>query len=155
MKAILPVTLAAAFVIALTGCPAPVCGGPDPAAISIEFTKLTEPLPNTGTVRITGMVTNIGLANYVSGPEQQIVELLEDGKVVETTEFQNLAAGESVSVSHERAWSTADEFQPDNYTVRIVYDPDIFMDGNVANDDCNMGNNSKTRDAQEINALFF
>ena len=154
MRNIVPITLAAMAAVVLAGCPAPICVGPDPAATSVQYTKLTEPLPGTGTVRITGVVKNIGSANYVSGPEQQVAQLLEDNKVVSETKFQNLAAGDSVEVVHERAWSKADEFQPDNYSVRILYDPDILMDGNAANDDCNTSNNTRTRDAQEINSLF-
>jgi hypothetical protein len=41
-----------------------------------------------------------------------------------------------------------------SYRLAIAYDPDIFIDGNEENDDCDLGANSLELTAAEINALF-
>ena len=60
-------------------------------------------------------------------------------------------------MSYEREWNssspTEGEFPPD-YIVKISYDPDILIDGNPDNDDCNPGNNEVTRSGAGINTLL-
>ena len=74
--------------------------------------------------------------------------------VVATQDFEDLAPGETVTVSFTKVgWSTVNEFPPD-YRVFIVYAPDIFMDGNDNNDDCATSDNTLERSGSEINDLF-
>ncbi|MEZ5715113.1 MAG: hypothetical protein R3D85_08050 [Paracoccaceae bacterium] len=91
-------------------------------------------------VRITYGVRNVSTANYVSGANQQAIVISTYGGAVGTGRFTNLAAGQS------RSWSVdvplAFEF-PNTYQVYYSYDPDLYIDGNTANDDCNRANNQR------------
>lgn len=144
------------------------CGGgggiacPDPAAARIDFSIVSLTSQFAGVVRIAGVVRNIGAASYESGPTQQSVLLYEvpiGGTAVlkANQAFQNLAPGAEVTVTYERNWDSSSpaegEFPPD-YRIILTYDPDIYMDGNPMNDDCNGGNNDLTRSGAGINALF-
>ncbi|ACI21234.1 MULTISPECIES: hypothetical protein [Thermodesulfovibrio] len=140
--------------------PPPKC--PDPAVQRIDFTVVSKTSQFSGKVRITGVVKNMGVEPYISGPNQQAVYLYEipmGGKanLVATKKFQNLNPGQEITVSYERNWNASSpsegEFPP-SYRVVIAYDPDIRMDSNPKNDDCNMNNNQKERSGTEINALF-
>lgn len=140
--------------------PAPKC--PDPAVQRIDFAIVSKTSQFSGKVRITGVVKNVGLEPYISGPNQQAVYLYEvpmGGKsnLVATKKFQNLNPGQEVKVTYERNWNASSpaegEFPP-SYKVVIGYDPDIRLDSNPKNDDCNMNNNQMERSGTEINALF-
>jgi hypothetical protein len=109
-----------------------------------------------------GTVKNVGGAPYVSGPNQQIAQLYEINpggrpRLVASRAFQNLAPNEAVTVTFERDWNSASpaegEFPP-TYRLLVTYDPDIRLDGNTKNDDCNSGNNVKDRAGSDINGLF-
>ncbi|HEY8075254.1 MAG TPA: hypothetical protein VIF62_14115 [Labilithrix sp.] len=131
---------------------------PDPAAASIDYALVSRATQFSGQVRITGTVRNVGGAAYVSGPNQQLALLYEvpiGGRPVLVAQraFQNLAPGEAVQVSFTRAWSAAIEFPP-TYRLIVTYDPDIRLDGNPKNDDCNGGDNVRDRAGSEISALF-
>ncbi len=135
---------------------------PDPAVQGIDFAIVSKTSQFSGKVKITGVVKNIGLEPYISGPNQQAVYLYEvpmGGKanLVATKKFQNLNPGQEVKVTYERNWNASSpaegEFPP-SYKVVIAYDPDITLDSNPKNDDCNMNNNQKERSGTEINALF-
>lgn len=135
---------------------------PDPAVQRIDFTIVSKTSQFSGKVRITGVVKNVGLEPYISGPNQQEILLYEGpmgatSRVVARKKFQNLNPGQEVTVVYERNWDSASpsegEFPP-SYKVIIVYDPDIRMDSNPKNDDCNMNNNQKERSGADINALF-
>jgi len=148
---------------------------PDPAAVGIEFTILSRRTQFKGRVRIEGVVRNLGRAAFQSRPGQQTVQLYEVGigggrpKLVAEKSFTSLLpqlvnekssaalASPVVRVQYERDWDSRSpnlgEFPP-SYRLVIVYDPDIRLDGNKQNDDCNMGNNSKERSGADINRLF-
>ncbi len=140
--------------------PPPKC--PDPAVQRIDFAIVSKTSQFSGKVRITGVIKNVGLEPYISGPNQQAVYLYEGpmgGKanLVATKKFQNLNPGQEVKVIYERNWhasSPAEGEFPPSYRVLISYDPDIRMDGNPKNDDCNINNNQMERSGTEINALF-
>lgn len=89
-------------------------------------------------VRITYGVRNVSSTNYVSGSNQQAIAVSSNGHAVAVGRFGNLNAGQT------RSWSIdvplAFEF-PNTYAVIYSYDPDIYIDGNTANDDCNRANN--------------
>ena len=139
-------------------CPAD-CGEtePNPAVDRIDFT-LVSGGGTMGDVQIDGVVENKGGGTFDSSAGQQSVQLLEGSginfTVVATQEFEDLAPGETVTVTFTKiGWSTVNEFPP-NYRVIIVYDPDILMDGNDNNDDCATSDNTLEKDGGEINALF-
>ncbi|MFN3954351.1 MAG: hypothetical protein ACK4LQ_07830 [Pararhodobacter sp.] len=90
------------------------------------------------TIIITYGVRNVGSVDYVSGPNQQLLNVSMGGRHARSFPFQNLRAGQSVQ------WNeTYHPFEfPSTYRATVVYDPDIFIDGNPRNDDCNSANNS-------------
>ena len=135
---------------------------PDPAAHELGFSIVSRTSQFAGRVRIVGTARNVGAAPYESGPNQQSLQLYESipggtPRMVAQQAFQNLAPGAEVSVRYERDWNSSSpaegEFPP-SYKLMVVYDPDIRLDSNTKNDDCNNANNSKERNGSEINALF-
>ncbi|GAQ94575.1 hypothetical protein TAGGR_1759 [Thermodesulfovibrio aggregans] len=142
--------------------PIPVPKCPDLVAEKIEFTIVSRTGKFSGKVRITGVVKNAGSEPYISGPNQQAVHLYEfipggSPRLVAKKNFQNLNPGQQITVTYERNWdaaSTSEGEFPSSYRVVIVYDPDIRMDGNPKNDDCNLNNNEKERSGADINRLF-
>lgn len=127
--------------------------------MSIDYTLLEQTSTTTGRVEIKGIVDNYGSQAFMSGEGQQAAQLWEvdaggQSKMVSSVEFQNLALNETVEVTYERDWSTADEFPPQSYRLLLSYDPDILLDGNPNNDDCNPNNNTRTRSTSGIGALF-
>ncbi|MCC5999960.1 MAG: hypothetical protein JJU19_03745 [Pararhodobacter sp.] len=93
-----------------------------------------------GTILITMTVRNVGTADYISGPNQQLLHVNTGGRTPRTYPFQNMRRGES------RSWHEVHhpfEF-PATYRVHIAFDPDIRIDGNPMNDDCNPNNNAAT-----------
>jgi hypothetical protein len=130
---------------------------PDPAAQRIDFSIVSRTSQFRGRVRIVGVVKNVGLAAYESGPNQQSAQLYADGKFLVQQAFQNLAPSQEVTVTYERNWdasSPAEGEFPPTYKLLIVYDPDIRLDGNPKNDECTSANNKKERSGADINALF-
>ena len=142
--------------------PKPVLQCPDPAVTSIDFALVSRASRFAGQVQVTGKVKNVGAAHYVSRPDQQVVQLYEIApggrpRLVAQRAFQNVAPGEELSVSFTRAWDASSpaegEFAP-TYRVVIAYDPDIRLDGNPRNDDCNARNDARDRSGADINAMF-
>lgn len=154
MRKTMTTLVAVGMVWALGGCPPPRCEGPDPKAMSISYTKVSDSGSGSGEVTITGRVTNRGMTDFTSSEGQQAVYLYEGSQLIAQTAFVNLAVDASVTVTYTRSWSLSDEFRPPSYTVELAYDPDIFIDGNPGNDDCNLNNNSLERDTSAIDALF-
>lgn len=129
----------------------------DLAVTEIRFSIVSVKDRYNGTVKIEGIVKNTGGLNYTSGENQQTILLYEETpglspKLVASRSFRNLAVNGTVSVSYTRAWRTSDEFPP-SYTAIIVFDPDIYLDGNTSNDDANSANNRLTKQGAEINLL--
>ncbi|MBY0477519.1 MAG: hypothetical protein K2Q24_07720 [Chitinophagaceae bacterium] len=129
----------------------------DLAVTEIRFSIVSVKDRYNGTVKIEGIVKNTGGLNYTSGENQQTILLYEETpglspKLVASRNFRNLAVNGTVSVSFTRAWRTSDEFPP-SYTAIIVFDPDIYLDGNTSNDDANSANNRLTKQGAEINLL--
>ena len=141
---------------------------PDPAAESILFTIVRRDSQFRGRIRITGVVKNIGGASFISDPRQAEAQLLElpagvppasatTGRIVARRAISNLAAGAVLNLSYERDWNSSSPSEgefPNSYRVLITYDPDIYMDENKQNDDCNQSNNKKDRSGTEINDML-
>jgi hypothetical protein len=138
-------------------------GCPDPAATEIRFSIVRSYTQFKKRIRITGIVKNIGRQPFVSGPNQASAHLYEmplgssSGRLVAQRAFRNLNPGATVQVFYERDWNSSSpsegEFPP-NYKLLIVYDPDIYMDANKKNDDCNQRNNKKERSGVDINSMI-
>lgn len=129
---------------------------PDLSADRIDFEVLARytPYPRpggvVGRVRVVGVIKNVGLADYVSAPGKQTAVLLENGRVVATQPFQNLARNREVRVTFERDWPIGLNRQPPVYTVEIKFAADIARDGNPQNDDASASNNRRNRSGREI-----
>lgn len=130
------------------------CAGPDPAVTALQYELVELTGDNVGRVRITGKIKNIGQTAFSSSSGQQSLQLYEGGTLVATEDFINMLIDGEVTVTYEREWSVSDEFKPDQYVLLISYDPDIYIDDNLLNDDCNQDNNRRERDAGEIDDLF-
>jgi hypothetical protein len=130
------------------------CDGPDPRAKTIEYSLVENLGSGAATIEIKGTVDNFGPEDFLSGPNQQSLQLYEGSSLVATTPFQNLASDAEITVEYTRSWSLNDEFKPDRYTLIVGYDPDIFIDGNPDNDDCNLTNNRILRGAEPIDSLI-
>ncbi len=143
--------------------PLPIKECRDPKAMAVKFQVISrdKKWPTTqGRIRITGEVKNVGNAAFESNPGQQqaSAQLFEEpagGRGVFKTErkFANLAPGASVFVNYERDWNTATEFPP-KYILMIVYDPDIYIDANKKNDDCDRNNNRAELTGEQINRTW-
>ena len=118
-----------------------------------------------GNATITGTVRNLG-DNFRSGVGQQVIRLYErslgtptnqPGTEVASLTFTSLDAGETLEVSYTRSWNSSSpaegEFAPE-YILVIDYDPDLFLDGNVNNDDTNSANNRVLVSGHLINGMF-
>jgi len=141
---------------------------PDPAAYAIRFQIVRRDSQFKGRIRITGIVKNVGGKAFVSNPRQAGVYLYElpagvppasatTGRVVAQRQIANLAPGATISLSYERNWNSSSPSEgefPNSYRLLITYDPDIYMDANKQNDDCNQGNNKKNRSGTEINDML-
>ncbi len=130
---------------------------PDLAAHQIQFQKLSGG-QYSGRVRIKGIVKNVGKQHFYTNPSQMSVILYEvhpggRPRVVAKRSFASIPAGRTASVYFDRNWSTSHEFPP-SYRLCVTYDPDIKLDSNPKNDDCNSANNCKTRQGSEVNLLF-
>lgn len=129
----------------------------DLAASSITFTTTCKDRYH-GTVKVEGVIRNVGGLAYTTGPNQQSALLYEDNggrlNLVASQSFQNLAPNAEVKVSYTRPWYTASpaegEFPP-RYVLIVTFDPDIYIDANDNNDDSNNSNNRFTKSAAEVN----
>jgi len=138
----------------------------DPSAFEIRFEIARRVTQFTGRVRITGVVKNVGTTAFSCSPGavqasahlyQMPAGATSGGTLRGHTDFSALAVGGTVTVSYECDWNSSSpaegEFPP-SFKLMVVYDPDILLDSNPANDDCNAGNNSRSRSGTDINAML-
>lgn len=130
----------------------PVRTCPDLKAMPIQFTIVSR-TAHTARVRITAKVKNIGNQNYVSGSNQQSLQLYVGSTIVKNLPFQNLAKGASRTTTFYMNYHFSEEF-PTTIKSYVSYDPDIAMDGNTQNDECNYSNNSSSRSTAEIGGIL-
>jgi hypothetical protein len=156
-KLLLLILGVAVLTLSTGGCPVCPEGSPNLAVVRIDFEVVDTTAPGLGTVRVTGVITNSGTSDYNSGAGQQSIQLYEGSNLqqepVAQTDFEDLAAGATLTVTYETEWSTSSEFNPDYYVLLINLDPDLHLDGNEANDECPATDNVLSRDASEINDL--
>jgi len=109
----------------------------DPAVISFGPTYISpEPF---GHICLIGIVLNIGNEAFLSSPSQQGVYLYDGRHLVAHQPFRDLAPGQPVIINA----CTTRYHGTHVYTLMIGYDPDIYMDGNPANDDSSTSNNKR------------
>lgn len=131
---------------------------PDMAAV-LRVKVIRRSNSYAGTVLIEAFAQNKGLITYSGKANQAMIVLYEirpgvKPKIVGTAPFYHVPPdGTSRRVHIYRNWSVSNEF-PASYEARIVYDPDILIDGNRFNDDCNSTNNVRRMRGSAINGLF-
>ncbi len=136
-------------------------GCPDPAAESLTFRVLSKDAKfpmSAGRILITGVVKNVGNAVFESDPRQANVTLYEiqaggRGIVKAQQSISRLEPDATITLTYTTDWNKAIEF-PVTYSLVISYDPDIYLDANKKNDDCNQNNNKKELPGTEINRLW-
>jgi len=156
-KASLLVIGAAVLALSTAGCPTCPADSPNLAVVSIDYEIISTTSSTSGTVRVTGVITNSGTTAYDSGAGQQSIQLYEGSNLLQDpvaqTDFEDLAPGATLTVTYETEWSTSSEFIPDYYVLLINLDPDLHLDGNEANDECPVTDNLMSRPGSEINDL--
>ena len=159
MKTYCLLMVAVVGLLITTGCPPAVCNGPDPYVDEIKYELVSaSPAYQGGVVRIIAVVKNKGTAPFISGQGQQSIQIFETdnyiSNLVHQQEFVNIELDGTIEAVYQTNWSRGDEFRPPFYKVMIAYDPDIFIDGNPQNDDCNLGNNQLIRDTSGLDTFF-
>ncbi len=143
--------LGVAFSASFAGSAAMAGPCPDPAISSMRISGVRfEGDQAVVSIRVT--VHNRGAGDYVSGPNQQSVMVFTGNStrnMLLRQRFNRLASGASFSLT-ARLRAPGGEFTP-SVSALLSYDPDIYIDGNPRNDDCNQGNNQRTLSAADIN----
>ncbi len=124
----------------------------DPVAESITVSGVRANGDGTYDFSLRGTVVNRGSSDWHSRPGQQAAHLSQGANLRAVARFPSLAAGARVNTSFARVerWLPSQEFQQ-GFELRISYDPDIFIDGNERNDDCQLRNNQTSISVAEIN----
>jgi hypothetical protein len=126
---------------------------PDPAIVDFSVIPVSHNADGTYNFGIALIVKNVGTAKYVSRAGQQLVSLSQEGRNLINQDFGNLDPGATSTTFYKRIihWNaTPGEFGV-NLEALISYDPDIFIDGNLQNDECSNRNNRKTITVADIN----
>ncbi len=137
------------------------CEGPDPAVITLKVTKnvITRDGKKIGVLNITAVMQNIGTKDFVSRPGQQSFVIVIKNPAVsgprayETLRsygFYRLKKGAIVTLrtryeipdfiewGHKNAHPSAGRCKAERIVLAYIsYDPDILLDSNPQNDDCN------------------
>ncbi len=129
------------------------CSGPDLRADRIEFTIVSAEA-GRAVVRITGVVRNNGTSDFESTPGKQSIALFEGRRFLADRSFYTLKAGQEAQVDFELEFDPNHLDPPPIYELAIIYDPDIFQDGNRANDDCDGANNRIRQSGSRIGELL-
>ena len=127
----------------------------DPQATDLTVSGISRNGDGTWQFSLRGTVTNGGDAAFESRPNQQSAGLYEGSNRRAVAHFTNLRPGQRVNTAFTRItrWYTGQEFHS-GFQLRVDYDPDIFIDGNLRNDDCQLRNNTRVLSAAEIDAIL-
>jgi len=118
---------------------------PDPAVVSLRVVSAV-PHPDANHLRINvrAVLKNKGNGAWHSHRRQQFMGLVQTGRQpVRPIDFVDLAPGETRAVTKIFDWQRGSEFRV-GFTAYISYDPDIYIDANAANNDCNRSDNRRT-----------
>jgi hypothetical protein len=125
---------------------------PDPSAVEIGLANIRARRGASGTFfefDVVGTIRNVGAGAWSSGRGQQVASLKRTGATLASRDFTRLSPGDGFTLTGRMSVHAAEEFPP-NLELSISYDPDIRIDGNPANDDCRMGNNSRRLSGSEL-----
>ena len=129
----------------------------DLAVESFDFT-IEKTAQFEGNILFKAVIKNVG-DDYRSNEGQQTISLSEkppggQSITLESKKFKDLDAGETLELQYTlQGWRSSQEF-PSSFSVRIGFDPDLYIDGNPQNDDSNSDNNTKEITGEQINARF-
>ena len=129
----------------------------DLRAVRLQIANVRRNADGSFNFNVMGTVRNFGPDHFRSGRGQQSITISQEtpgagSRTLNTWNFTNMRAntGNNYYSRSMRNWRLSTEFPP-SFTLRIIYDPDIYIDGNPSNDDCNQRNNSKTLTGSQIN----
>lgn len=133
---------------------------PDLMINGVEVQMLSRDPKGEYFFRLVATVENRGGGDYRSSAGQQVVELHQVSNTgasrrIRDWAFGSIASGaEGFDATYDVLhWRTDQKFPP-AYRFMIVFDPDILIDGNTANDDCTVKNNFTTITGAEINSII-
>lgn len=147
-----------------------ICNGPDPAVTALQVNEgvTTRNGRRVGILSITSTLKNIGTKDYTSRRGQQSFSIqVKDPSIsgprsihiVKSKDFPVLRKGASITLrgTYEIPYFIEWGHRTPRYGEcrasliiygTISYDPDIFMDANPHNDDCNLKNNTKQKEVK-------
>jgi hypothetical protein len=129
----------------------------------VAVESVSAPSSAPGWLRVCTTVKNRGGAAWSSNASQVMVQASAGRESVSGTGFSGLAAGSTVQrcgwlklpgllrLGHDAKPAANVCNASVNVTSQLVFDPDILLDGNSANDDCLSTNNKRT---VSINYVF-
>ncbi|KAF1711251.1 hypothetical protein CSC70_04870 [Pseudoxanthomonas kalamensis DSM 18571] len=130
------------------------CLGPDPAITEVGVQRLRRTADGKYYFDVFATVRNLGKTAWSSGTGQQSLTIRVNGRNLPGIDFTSLEPGqERGQVDDQERWAPYNNLA-NTVTASITYDPDIYADGNKANDDCNPGNNQKTLSSTEVIRLL-
>jgi hypothetical protein len=138
----------------------PRAGCPDPA-VTLRVGWPGRNADGTYTFRLLASIVNQGSAPFHSQRRQTHITLSEGPRVLLSEVWASpalntvdLAPGAGISaVALVANWNPRSEFLAD-FTAQISYDPDIRMDSNPQNDDCNAANNIARLSVTEVRRVL-
>ncbi len=131
-------------------------GRPDlQVRVWVDANSVHQNANHTYNFTIRGQVKNIGTSNYISRSNQQVLFLHQVGRSHHITNwhFSRLNRGQVKNVHVPVINQPGGEFVP-SYELALSFDPDIYMDRNLANDDHNRRNNQATVSSRALSAAF-
>jgi len=133
----------AGFMAITMGWAAPAIAGPDlKVRVGVDVRSVQKNANRTYNFTIRGELKNVGNADYVSQRNQQTLVLYQVGRSnrrIASWPFSRLNRGQIMKVRVPvRNQSRGRRL---SYKLALSFDPDIYLDGNPANDDRNSRNN--------------
>ncbi len=104
---------------------------------------------------LDAVIHNNGSVPFISQSTQQMVTFYHGERVLLSRPWGvwQIPPGANIFENHIVHWDRASEF-PAGFTAAIIYDPDIFIDGNPQNDDCVMTNNKSSVTVDEVRRVL-
>ncbi len=122
--------------------------------VGINVTNVHKNSNGTFNYKINASVINVGTAHYVSRRNQQTLNLYQgNSRLVKIWGFSRVNRGQTLKFSKSFSNQPGGEFVP-SYKAMLSFDPDIYIDGNRANDDSNRNNNKATLSSSTLSSAF-
>ncbi len=138
------------------GLASPAYAGPDlQVRVWVDARSVHQNPNHTYNFIIRGQLKNVGNADYVSRRNQQVMFMHEVGRSHHITDwhFSRLNRGQVMNVHIPVTNHPGGEFVP-AYELALSFDPDIYQDGNRANDDRNRRNNQSKINSRTLSNYF-